>query len=132
MHSTAPPDSSASSLQIHLFGGVQVRIDGQRITDLATRKAEALLIYLACTPQPHQREALADLLWDDLPAERAAGNLRLTLNHLRKRFAPFLDITRQTIALRQDVTCWVDVQVFAGLAAAAPHHPERLAQALAV
>jgi DNA-binding SARP family transcriptional activator/predicted ATPase len=117
-------------LQIDLFGGVAIRVDGQRITDLATRKAEALLIYLVCNSQPHQREALADLLWDDLPAERAAGNLRLTLNQLRKRFAPFLDITRQTIAFRQDVECRLDVEAFARRIATTPHDVERLAEAL--
>lgn len=67
-------------------------------------------------PQPHQRETLAAL-----PAERVAGNLRLTLNQLRKSFPPFLDITRQTIALRQNAACWSDVQALerrAGLAIA--------------
>jgi DNA-binding SARP family transcriptional activator len=97
--------SSVPALRIDLFGGVTIRIDGHHITDLATRKAEALLIYLACQPQPLQREALAELFWDDMTAERAAGNPRLVLNQLRQRLAPYLDVTRQTIALRRDAPC---------------------------
>lgn len=130
MYSTNPWDSCTSLLQVQLFGGVTIRIDGLPITDLATRKAEALLIYLVCNPRPHYRETLADLLWDELPAERAASNLRLALNQLRKHFAPFLDITRQTIAFRQDVECWLDVEAFARLMVAEPHNLERLAEAL--
>lgn len=130
MRSTEPADSGAPRLQIHLFGGVALYVDDQRITDLATRKAEALLVYLVCNPQPHQRETLAELLWNDLPAERAAGNLRLTLNQLRKHFAPFLDITRQTIAFRQDVEYWLDVQVFTHMVTAEPRNPDMLAEAL--
>ncbi|MBV9789755.1 MAG: hypothetical protein JOZ51_16330, partial [Chloroflexi bacterium] len=130
MRSTDRTDWAASRLRINLFGGVAIRVDGERVTDLATRKAEALLIYLACNPQPHQRETLADLLWDDLPAERAAGNLRLALNQLRKRFAPFLDITRQTVALRQDVPYWLDAQAFAQLVTAKAANGDKLAEAL--
>jgi DNA-binding SARP family transcriptional activator len=123
-----PPDVPA--LQIRLFGGVIISVDGDYIADLATRKAEALLIYLVCNPHPQQRETLADLLWDDLPAERAAGNLRLTLNQLRKRLAPFLDITRHTIAIRPDLARWVDVDEFARLLATTPQDSATLARAL--
>ncbi len=119
-----------AALQIELFGGVTISVDGNRVTDFATRKAEALLIYLVCNPRPHRRETLAELLWDDLPAERAAGNLRLTLNQLRKHAAPFLDITRQTIAMRDDMVCWLDVEMFARVLAAKPYDPDTIAEAL--
>jgi len=109
---------------------VTIRLDGHHITDLATRKAEALLIYLACQPQPQQREALAELFWDDLTAERAAGNLRLILNQLRQRLAPFLDVTRQTIALRSDAPYTVDVHAFACALADEPHDLATIAGAL--
>jgi DNA-binding SARP family transcriptional activator/predicted ATPase len=122
--------SDVPALQIRLFGGVIISVDGGHITDLATRKAEALLIYLVCHPHPHPRETLAELLWDDLSAERAAGNLRLILNQLRKRFARFLDITRYTIAIRHDVERWVDVDEFARLLATEPQDIATLAHAL--
>ncbi len=122
--------SSAPALQIDLFGGLAIRVDGQRAPDLATRKAEALLIYLACHPQPHQRETLAELFWDDLAPDRAAGNLRLILNQLRQHFAPFLDVTRQTIALRGDTPCLVDAQTFERTLAGEPQDMQTIAGAL--
>lgn len=99
--------AESSVLHVSTFGGLNCAIGGVTI-ELPTRKAEALLVYLACHPHQHQRETLAALLWDDLPTERAAGNLRLTLNQLRKHVAPFLDITRQTVGIRRDGSVDVD------------------------
>jgi len=127
-HTPYGPDAPPL-LQIRLFGGLSIAVNGERITDIATRKAEALLVYLVCERRPHQREALADLLWDDLSPERAAGNLRLTLTQLRKRCEPFLDVTRQTVALRSDAECWLDVDAFAALTSAQPPEPQALRQA---
>jgi DNA-binding SARP family transcriptional activator len=124
------PRSAFPALQLALFGGVTIQVHGERVTDLPTRKAEALLIYVVCNPHPHQRETLAELFWDDLPADRATANVRLALNHLRKRFEPFLEITPTTVAIRLDIDCWVDVQVFARALAAQPREAEPLAEAL--
>lgn len=133
MDGTASPPSGPpvppARLHIRLFGGLSVSIDGARVSDFATRKVEALLVYLACERRPHPREALAELLWDDLPPERAAGNLRLTLTQLRKHCEPFLDITRQTVALRTDAECWLDLHAFAALTASQSPEPEALQQA---
>ncbi len=127
----APGEQGAPSnrLEIRLLGGLDIAINGVAVTDIATRKAEALLVYLACNRRPHQREALADLLWDDLPPERAAGNLRLALTQLRKHCDLFLDVTRQTVALRSDADCWLDLDVFAALTAAQPPDPAALRRA---
>ncbi|GAB4188667.1 MAG: BTAD domain-containing putative transcriptional regulator [Roseiflexaceae bacterium] len=116
-------------LQLRLFGGAHIAIDGSPVPAMATRKAEALLIYLACNPQPHQRETLADLLWDDQTPERAAGNLRLALNYLRKHCDPFVETTRHAIAIRRTARRWLDVDAFAQLLAQ-PRDPAALAQAL--
>jgi len=48
-----------------------------------TRKATALIAYLAVTGQPQARDSLAALLWPDADAERARGALRRTLSTLR-------------------------------------------------
>ncbi|GAB4195728.1 MAG: BTAD domain-containing putative transcriptional regulator [Roseiflexaceae bacterium] len=134
IHTTAAtPDTRRgllSTIDLRLFGGLSISIDGTRITDIATRKAEALLVYLACNRHPHQRETLAELFWDDLPAERAAGNLRLTLTQLRKHCEPFLDVTRQTVALRPDADCRLDLDTFAALTSFQPPDPVALRQAV--
>ena len=52
--------------------------DGQRV-NVDTRKAIALLAYLAVAQRPVSRAALAVLLWPDYDQKRAAANLRRTL-----------------------------------------------------
>ena len=78
----------ASLLKVYTLGGVKILLDEQTVTDLANRKAEALLVYLAATPRPQARELLADLLWDERTQSQAQSNLRTVLTVLRKRFAP--------------------------------------------
>jgi DNA-binding SARP family transcriptional activator len=48
-----------------------------------TRKATALVAYLAMSGQPQARDSLAALLWPDAETERARGALRRTLSTLR-------------------------------------------------
>jgi DNA-binding SARP family transcriptional activator len=48
-----------------------------------TRKATALLAYLAVTGQPQARDTIAVMLWPDADTERARGALRRTLSTLR-------------------------------------------------
>lgn len=96
------------SLQIRTLGGLAIKQDGERVDDFASRKAELLLVYLACNPRAHQREALADLLWDDRPQRRAMANLRVVLSSLRKAAGPFVTITRGTAAIKSDANVWLD------------------------
>jgi len=56
---------------------------GGRAVEMDTRKAMALVAYLAVTGQPQARDSLAALLWPDAKAERARGALRRTLSTLR-------------------------------------------------
>lgn len=48
-----------------------------------TRKAIALLAYLAVTGQPEGRDRLAAMFWPDVASDRARGALRRTLSTLR-------------------------------------------------
>ncbi len=91
-------------------GGLEITLDGAPLPALASRKAVALLIYLAVTRQTHPRLHLADLLWDDLPARRALGNLSVLLSSLRKHLPQFIQADRQHIGLRVEGgnTLWVD------------------------
>lgn len=50
--------------RITLLGGLTVTQDGQPIPKLISRKADALLAYLAQEQRPQSRESLATLLWD--------------------------------------------------------------------
>ncbi len=57
--------------------------DGQPV-DLRSKKAQALLVYLALVGKPYSREYLATLFWGDKGDEQARRNLRQALFALRK------------------------------------------------
>lgn len=91
----------SAPLSLITLGGLEIRQDGQPLGGLASRKAEALLVYLAMEDKPHAREVLADLLWDDRTTAQALGNLRVLLNSLRKHLGPELEISRQSVRLHR-------------------------------
>jgi len=99
-------------LKIRLFGALSLTLDGNPISDLPTRKAEALLVYLASHRRTFSREVLADLLWDDRPQDQALANLRSILSSLRRTLDPYLHVTRQTVAFNHDSHYWLDVAEF--------------------
>ena len=72
-------------LRFTLMGGCVVCDEQDHRIEFPTRKARALLAYLACTPGlPRSRDDLADLLWNRSAEEQARGSLRQTLARIRK------------------------------------------------
>jgi predicted ATPase len=107
------------------LGSPRIEIDGATL-EVDTRKAVALLAYLALTRRPHARDSLVGLLWPDHGQKRARAALRRTLSSLaRAREAGWLEIQGDTVNLRSDET-WVDVDRFRELLAecASHGHPE--------
>ncbi len=96
-------------LKIATFGGLYIREDDELVAGFASRKVEALLVYLACTGRPHSRELLADLLWDDRSQQQAMANLRVVLSSLRKQVGDYVAITRETAAINPEANVWLDV-----------------------
>lgn len=75
--------SERSGLTIRTFGGLAVGVAGAAAA-LSTRKASALLVYLALAPdRSFRREHLAHLLWPDVPDARARHSLSQTLYEVR-------------------------------------------------
>jgi predicted ATPase/DNA-binding SARP family transcriptional activator len=99
-------------LEIRTLGGLSILRNGIPLTNLASRKTEALLVYLAYTNKSHNREILADFLWDDRPPDRAAGNLRVVLSSLRKELGNWVIIDRGTAAINNEAEVWVDSKDF--------------------
>jgi WD40 repeat protein/DNA-binding SARP family transcriptional activator len=97
------------SLEISTLGGLSIRVAGQPLTTLKTRKVEGLLVYLACNPREHPRESLAELFWQDRSQAHAMTNLRSALSDLRQRLEPFVHITRESAALNSQAPIWIDV-----------------------
>jgi len=69
-------------LRISLLGELRVTSGGSEVELPASRKARALLGFLAATGRPHRRERLCELLWD-LPDDPKAA-LRWSLSKLRR------------------------------------------------
>ena len=110
-------------LQLFLFGTPRIEREGVAV-NVDTRKAVALLAYLAVTRQRHSRDALAALLWPDYDQPHARATLRRTLSALNKALAgQCLDIDRETIGLDYRSGLWVDVDEFHNyIASCRSHH----------
>lgn len=100
------------TLEITLLGRPQIKLAGQVAPALNANKALALLYYLAATGQTHSRQALAGLLWSDLPEEAARRNLRVELNRLTTVFDPYLLRNRETLAFNRDLPHRLDLALF--------------------
>jgi DNA-binding SARP family transcriptional activator len=73
-------------LELRVLGGFDASLEGSAgSVTLPTRKAQALVAYLALSPgQRHPREKLTSLLWGDLRANLARNNLRQALFAVRR------------------------------------------------
>ncbi|HEX5501132.1 MAG TPA: AAA family ATPase [Thermomicrobiales bacterium] len=114
-----------SRLMLAFLGPPIVTCDGRALR-VDTRKAVALLAYLATTAARHRRDALAALLWPESDQAGARAALRRTLSALNRGLADdWLVVDRETVGLRRDDECWVDVERFhRRLAACRTHgHP---------
>jgi len=107
-------------VSLGLLGGFQLRLGGGARVLIPSKKAQALLAYLALQPrQPHFRDKLATLLWSEMAERQARHGLRQALVSLRRVFAkartrPLL-IEGDTVALDRS-TVDVDVAAFERLA----------------
>jgi len=72
-------------LTLRLLGGFEARLDAGPPIQFPTKKARALLAYLAISRgRAHSRDDIANLLWSTRGDEQARGSLRRTLSDLRK------------------------------------------------
>jgi DNA-binding SARP family transcriptional activator len=107
------------TLTIALLGAPRIEIDGEPLR-VDTRKAIALLAYLAVTGHAHGRDHLTALLWSDSDDERARAALRRTLSALKTGLGGggWLRIERSTVSLAAGDAV-IDVARFRELAATA-------------
>ena len=97
-------------IDITLLGPPRVEVDGRRV-GFDTRKAMALLAYLALSELPRPRDLLADLLWEEGDTQHARGALRRTLSAIRAGVAAdLIEADRSTVALRRGPDVVVDVR----------------------
>ncbi len=92
---------SGPALDVWLLGAPRAEVGGQPLA-VDTRKATALLAYLAVEGGGHRRDSLAELLWPDYERERARAALRRTLSTLRTALGgDWLAVARETVSLER-------------------------------
>src|SRR5436189_5944180 len=80
-------EQTMSQLQLLLLGEPVVK-HGERTLTFSTRKALALLVYLAVDGGTHPRKTLSESFWPELDAEHGRAALRAPLLELRKLLEP--------------------------------------------
>ncbi len=98
-------------MQINTLGSLTITIDGEPLTTLNNRKAQALFVYLACQRgQQLSREHLQTLLWSDTPALKARSSLRQTLYKLQKAIPDgILQLHNLRIGIDPAAELWLDL-----------------------
>ena len=89
---------------LSLFGPIRLGPAGDGIPGLRSRKAVAILAYVAAQEKPLPRTHLADLFWPADSAERGHANLRWALNHLNTALPGCLTISRHSVAWGEALT----------------------------
>jgi DNA-binding SARP family transcriptional activator len=88
-------------LVLSLLGSFEARLESGAPVPIPTKKGQALLAYLACSPAAtHPRDSLAAMFWGDLPQCHTRHSLRQTVFVLRMALA-----FRAPSVLRGDSTC---------------------------
>ena len=104
-----------AQLTIYLLGTPRFERNGENMT-LDTRKASALIAYLAIAKQRQSRDTLAALLWPEFDETHARATLRRTLSTLNKALdGNWLEISREYISLNFNAGIWLDVDEFHNL-----------------
>ena len=119
------------ALEVSLIGPPRVARDGQPVT-FDTRKAMALLAYLALAERPRSRDALCELLWPGHDPRHARGALRRTLSALRQAVGEgWIETAGDSVALQRAPGLELDIERFRELAAEGASL-ERLSEAAAL
>ena len=106
-----------SVFHLRFLGVVQVESDGEPVSGFRSRKALALLGYLAVQNRPVSREHLVDLFWEDMPEARGRANLSWVLNKIAALLPGCLEADPHAVQFRRSTAYWLDVDAFDELAA---------------
>ena len=110
-----------SRTTVLLLGAPRIEHEGEPI-EVDTRKAIALVAYLALNQGRYARDALVGLLWPEYNQTRARAALRRTLSSLGKaRAEGWLEVDRESVGLDRNGV-WVDVDRFRDLLAECRTH----------
>lgn len=108
-------------LRLQLIGGMQVWLNGERAVPPTSRRAWALLAWLALHPGAHPRRVIAATFWPDVLDSTARASLRSAVWALRRSLGESADhyllFGHEQLGLRTDSPTWVDIHAVEELAA---------------
>src|SRR4051794_14543996 len=108
-------------LRVRLLGDMRAELDGRPIEPPASRRAWALLAWLALHPGEHDRGTLAAHFWPDVLDASARASLRSAIWALRRALGPgaeaHLLATRERVGLDPGAGLFVDALAFEALLA---------------
>ncbi len=104
-----PGASPTTTFDIRLFGAIEIRRDGELLTDFRSQKALVLLAYLICENHAVTRDYLAELAWPAIEQSQALGLLRRSLHDLNNQLPGCLEIERRTVRFSPTAPAAVDI-----------------------
>ncbi len=105
-----------AELDLLFLGQSRVELNGKPVL-IPRRKALALLACIAVAPSPRGRDQLAEILYPGRDRDRAYGDMRLCLYHLRKAIGErWIDAGSTFVVLKEQKGLRVDVTEFWRLA----------------
>jgi DNA-binding SARP family transcriptional activator len=108
------PDCQVNAVKVslHLLGPPRIEASGRPVA-LETRKAVALLSYLAVVPGPVTRESLMALLWPDADPDHGRSVLRRTLYVIKRtELGSCVRLAQDTVSMPTEAGLHVDVRQF--------------------
>jgi DNA-binding SARP family transcriptional activator len=106
-----------TTFDIRLFGAIEIRRDGELLTDFRSQKALVLLAYLICENRPVTRDYLAGLGWPEMEQSQALGLLRRSLHDLNNQLPGCLAMDRRTVHFSPTEPATIDIYTLANLIA---------------
>src|ERR1700752_3609927 len=88
-------------LRVRVLGELAIELDGAALEPPPSKRARALLGWLALDRRMHARSGLAARFWPDVLDESARTSLRSALSALRRALGP--DSERYLLATRDEV-----------------------------
>ncbi len=99
-------------MKLFLLGPPHLELDGCA-RPIALRKAMALLVFLAVTRRPHNRDGLAAMFWPESDQATGRADLRRTLYKLKGIIGDgFLQFEGDQVAVAAGDRLWLDVWAF--------------------
>ncbi len=118
------------TFRLQFLGIVQIEQDDEPVRGFESRKALALLGYLAVQGRPIPREQLVYLFWCDKSESRGRANLSWVLNKISTLLPGCVQADRHTVQFRRAPSYWLDIDDFEQLEAR--RDPDSLAAAVAL